>query len=567
MNIGIAIVCRYSSARLPGKILSQIKGRAVLGHIVDRLCAIVPDVPFAVATSTDPADDAIESFCQSSLFPCFRGELDDVAGRLIACANSFNWDTFVRLNGDNLFVDPATLRDMLAIASTGQFDFVTNVPGRTFPRGMSVEILRTEFYANTMEQVSDPKHREHVTTWLYDNPDIGKRLCYENRFSPDAAGLDLALDTPEDLERANKIIESAGPEFPRLGLKPIVDLATRNARNSPWKGSAGPLLIAEIGGNHEGDFNAACRMTEAAIDAGADVVKFQIYSGDRLVSEVESPDRHKHFQRFELPRAQHEKLAQMCHDAGVGYLSSVWDLETLDWIDPYLDFYKIGSGDLTAWPLLRAFARRGKPILLSTGLATMDEVRQTVSQIQAIDAKYHRAETLCLLQCTSMYPIDHDDSHLQVMNALRVQTGLAVGYSDHTVDGIALRAATAMGADVLEFHFTLSRDGKSFRDHKVSLTPDELVDLKRDVALIRRTRGDFAKVPQASEIEAGHVTSFRRAAYLNRDMLAGETITEADVVYLRPAHGLDARDSHRLLGATARRPITALRALDPDADI
>jgi N-acetylneuraminate synthase/N,N'-diacetyllegionaminate synthase len=343
-------------------------------------------------------------------------------------------------------------------------------------------------------------------------------------------------------------------------------LATQQKLESPWNGKTGPFLIAEIGGNHEGNFEVAKAMCQLAIDSGTDCIKFQIYHGDTLVSPVESPDRHKHFQKFELTREQHVYLAEMCSEAGLVYCSSVWDLKILEWIDPYLSFYKIGSGDLTAWPILREFARRGKPILLSTGLATMEEVLQAVNQIQRIDERYKRPEMLCLMQCTSMYPIPDHDANLKVMNSFHSLTGLAVGYSDHTAGVTALRTAAAMGAQVLEFHFTDSRDGKIFRDHKVSLVADEVKQLKYEINEIIRLRGTDIKKPTQSETDAQHEISFRRAIYLSRAISDGQTITKDDLCLRRPLVGTDARDVALVIGAKALRDLKPMEAIRPGID-
>lgn len=568
MNIGIVLLCRYASKRLPGKILRQIGGRSVLGHILDRLYRNLPEVPVVVATSIDSSDNAIAAECGREGVACYRGPYNDVAARFVEASRSQGWDFAVRLNGDNLFVDTESLRGMISIADTGAFDFVTNVPGRRFPKGMSVEVVRTEFLEHVLKSVDDPDHREHVTLWLYDNPDVGHRYVYPNRLCPEAAGLDLALDTADDLSHMASILQRAGPDPAALGLRDIYRLSQQPRICTPWKGEVGPLLIAEIGGNHEGDFETAQKMTRSAIESGADCVKFQIYTGDTLVSPVESPNRHKHFQSFELEPEQHRMLAQMCHDAGVGYVASVWDGDALDWIDDFMSFYKVGSGDLTAWPLLARMADRGKPILLSTGLATLDEVIQTVRYIQSVNDQYRDPNYLCILQCTAMYPIPDEEAHLRVMERLRAATGVSVGYSDHTLGSAALRAAAAMGAQALEFHFTDSREGKTFRDHKVSLTEAEVKTLKEDIARITALRGSDIKAPQPSELEANHQISFRRGAYLRRDISSGETIKEEDVVILRPLHGVDARDVKRLLvGATARRDIKQYHAIDPERDI
>lgn len=566
MIIGIVLLCRFDSKRLPGKILRDIRGRSLMSYIVERIRQAAPEQPLVVATSSSASDDPIAVYCRRAGLDCFRGSLTDVAGRFLECIEANGCDFGVRINGDNLFLDPQTLHAMLAIADTDQFDFVTNVPGRTFPYGMSVEIVRTSFYRSSIKTATEPSHREHVTSWLYENPSLGRRYLYQNTSCPEAAGLQLAIDTSEDLERACRILDRAGPAAGTLNLTQIYELATREPQPTPWKGAAGPLLIAEIGGNHEGDFAVAQAMCRQAIDSGADCVKFQLYRGDTLVSSIESPDRHKHFQKFELTREQHIHLAEMCRLAGVAYVASVWDLELLEWIDPYMDFYKIGSGDLTAWPLLREFARRGKPILLSTGLATMDEVLQTVAHIQQVDARYRQPEMLCVMQCTSMYPIPDSDANLRVMDSFRAQTGLAVGYSDHTEGTAALRTAAAMGAEVLEFHFTDSREGKTFRDHKVSLVAEEVRKLKDEIRQITRLRGDHVKCPTPSELDNQHEISFRRGVYLRSPVKAGQVIAENDLVLLRPAVGTDARDAKRLDGAVALKEIEPMRAIYSDID-
>lgn len=566
MTTGVVLLCRYSSTRLPGKILQNIRGRPLISHIVERIRRAAADRPLVVATSSDKSDDLIAAYCRRSGIQCFRGDLNDVARRFLSCLEAYGWKYGVRINGDRLFLDVETLHAMLAIADTGQFDLVTNIPGQTFPHGLGVEIVRTEFYASWLDSMTEGSHREHVTSWFYENPSVGRRYVYENTVCPDAAGLQLAIDTPEDLDRALRILDRAGPAPETLNLGQVYELATQEPPPSTWRGAAGPLLIAEIGGNHEGDFAAAQTMCQQAIESGADCVKFQLYRGDTLVSNVESPDRHKHFQKFEITREQHIQLAEMCRAAGVGYAASVWDMEMLEWIDPYLDFYKIGSGDLTAWPLLREFARRGKPLLLSTGLATMDEVLQTVAQLQQVDERYRQPEMLCLMQCTSMYPIPDHDANLRVMDVLRAQTGLAVGYSDHTVGTTALRAAAAMGAQALEFHFTDAREGKTFRDHKVSLVAEEVRQLKDEIRQITSLRGGYVKCPTQTELDNQHETSFRRGVYLRRALKSGDAITENDIALLRPAVGTDPRDADTLVGALVEKEIEPMHAVYPDID-
>jgi N-acetylneuraminate synthase/N,N'-diacetyllegionaminate synthase len=327
-------------------------------------------------------------------------------------------------------------------------------------------------------------------------------------------------------------------------------------------GKHGPLLIAEIGGNHEGDFEHAKDLCRLAIDSDVDFVKFQIYTGDTLVSSMESPTRNKHFKKFELLPDQHIELAEMVTNAGIGYTSSVWDLEAMQWIDKYIPVYKIGSGDLTAYPVLRKTAKSGKPIILSTGLSTEDEVLESVDYIQKVNPLYKDPNYLAVLQCTSMYPIAPGDAHLNVMSRLKEKTGLTIGYSDHTEGSKALYYAVAMGAEVLEFHFTDSREGKVFRDHKVSLTPNEIKDLIAEIKLIKAYQGDPVKRPVNIELENEHEISFRRAIYPIRDIEKGEELTEKNTGVLRPNHGIDARQYEKVIGKKAKRSLKRHEKLD-----
>ena len=328
-----------------------------------------------------------------------------------------------------------------------------------------------------------------------------------------------------------------------------------------FHGVHGPLLVAEIGGNHEGDFDAALRLADLAIEAGADAVKFQIYYGDTLVSAVESPERNAHFKRFELSPGQHLAIAQRVIDAGRRYVASVWDIDAFRWIDPAISAYKVGSGDLTAPLFLEAAARTGKPIILSTGLSEIGEVVTAVDSIRAVGPRYSDRSMLAVLQCTSMYPIGAADSRLSVMRKL-AELDVTIGYSDHTVGTRALEVAAAMGAEVLEFHFTDVKDGRSFRDHQLSLDAADLADLIGRLDEIRLLMGTPVKEPLDIEIANDHVRTFRRAVYPSRDIAPGEVLDGDNLCVLRPNHGIDARDYGRLLGRRATRLLRRHEPLD-----
>ena len=328
------------------------------------------------------------------------------------------------------------------------------------------------------------------------------------------------------------------------------------------QGNSGVLMIAEIGGNHEGDFEYAKKLVRDAVSTKADVVKLQLYTGDTLVNKKLSPTRNEHFKKFELSKEQYIELAKMVIHAGKYFTASVWDLDMLDWIDPYMAFYKIGSGDLTAYPVIKRTAELGKPIIISAGLSTEQEVIDCVKFIQSVDKKYCSPEYLAVLQCTAMYPIEDTDANLAVINRFKQLFGVTVGYSDHTRGSEALKYSVAAGAEVLEFHFTDSRDGKVFRDHFVSLTPKEVDELYDSIFVIKGFMGDETKKPLKIEIDNGHPVSFRRGVFPIHYIPKGKTIEESDLVCLRPAEGISAVDYYKLIGKVAKEDLEELQELN-----
>lgn len=327
-----------------------------------------------------------------------------------------------------------------------------------------------------------------------------------------------------------------------------------------WKGKYGPLLIAEIGGNHEGDFGYAKELTALAAESESDYIKFQIYTGNSIVNSKVSPERNAHFRKFELSPDQHIELAEMCLNYGKGYIASVWDMDAFDWINPYLKIYKIGSGDLTAYPFLRKIGYYGKPIIISTGLADMSEVLNTIAYLVKINPFYEQKDTLALLQCTTMYPISISDANLNVMTEFKKKTNYIVGYSDHTEGLDALETAYALGAEILEFHFTDNRENRSFRDHKVSLTKDDVNRLCERIKLIDQLKGIGEKRPL--KIESENIMSFRRAVYPRRDVVKGTILTSEDLYVLRPNVGIDARHFDELIGRKTKIDLLKNQILD-----
>lgn len=329
-----------------------------------------------------------------------------------------------------------------------------------------------------------------------------------------------------------------------------------------FTGKHGPLLIAEIGGNHEGDFNYAKKLVNLACDTEVDVIKLQIYYPETLVNKFVDPVRYNHFKKFILTKEQHIELAEICLKHDKKYLASVWDIDAYNWIDMYSDFYKIGSGDLTALTLIDEIIKKKKPIVLSTGLSTFQEIEETIKYIISKNRLYDDSNMLAVLQCTSMYPIPENEVNLNVMDLFFEKLNVSVGYSDHTEDLEALLFSVARGANILEFHFTDNKNNTTFRDHKVSLDSKDINFLIKRISRLNKIMGNREKVPTKSEISNGHVKSFRRGVFLNKDLKRGNIVKSEDLICLRPNQGIDARDYYKVVGKKLKIDVNKLSVLN-----
>lgn len=221
MKIGFIIICRYNSKRLPGKILREINRKPILQHIIDRLLLIPKNIEIVVATSEEKTDNPIEDYCNRNGIHIFRGSLDNVAKRFLNCALHFNFDFATRINGDNIFIDSQLVSEMIEIAQTDHFDFISNVKQRTFPKGMSVEIVRVAHYQKLYTRFESPGDFEHVTYFLYQNDKNERYFYFYNKICPEAAGIQLAIDTKDDYELAKNIFSKYLQEKKTYNLQEI----------------------------------------------------------------------------------------------------------------------------------------------------------------------------------------------------------------------------------------------------------------------------------------------------------------------------------------------------------
>lgn len=226
MKTGIIVLCRFNSSRLPGKILREIDGKPVLSYILERLQLSKHAKGIVVATSDQSSDDPIAKYCEHHSVSCYRGSLDNVSERFLECAQENQFDYATRINGDNLFADASLIDKAVDLAVEGSFDFVSNVDQRTFPTGMSVEVVQTSFYAEKFRLFSKAEFLEHVTLFFYKSPSVGKFHFFYNDDISTAHGLKLAVDCEEDLNFVSLLLQKMKKPHTQYSWEEIVSLAT-----------------------------------------------------------------------------------------------------------------------------------------------------------------------------------------------------------------------------------------------------------------------------------------------------------------------------------------------------
>ena len=227
-KIGAVILSRYSSKRLPGKALIQINGKEVLKYIIERLETIFSKSSLIIATSTDKSDDAIEKFSEQEGLECYRGSLDNVASRFYEAACRRKWKYAIRICGDNVFANIEAIASMLQILKKRNYAFLTNKKGQTFPVGMSVEIVKLDYYKNLLDKINKvDKYKEHVTLYFYEKDSPKNHYYFYNNTAPKAAGMQLALDTPDDLKKIQNIINQFSKPHWEYGLKEIFEICKK----------------------------------------------------------------------------------------------------------------------------------------------------------------------------------------------------------------------------------------------------------------------------------------------------------------------------------------------------
>ena len=324
------------------------------------------------------------------------------------------------------------------------------------------------------------------------------------------------------------------------------------------------LVIAEAGVNHNGSLELAFELIDAASDAGADVVKFQTFKAENLVTQSAAKadyqlgttdvqeTQFEMIKKLELSYEMHLKLISRCNEKGIGFSSTGFDSSSVDLlIELGVDFLKVPSGEITNLPYLRHLGSRGLPIILSTGMCNMQEVKDAVRILEQAGSK---KSDITVLHCNTEYPTPMEDVNLRAMLSMENELGVKVGYSDHTLGIEVPIAAVVLGATVIEKHFTLDRTMEG-PDHAASLEPDELKQMVASIRNIEEAMGDGLKMPSKSERD--NIRVVRKSIVASRNILAGEKFTEENIAVKRPGTGISPFRWDELLGLEANKDFQA----------
>lgn len=330
------------------------------------------------------------------------------------------------------------------------------------------------------------------------------------------------------------------------------------------------FVIAEAGVNHNGSEELALQLVDVAARCGADAVKFQTFSADKLVrrgaekaayqkTATGGGDQHSMLKQLEMSADLHRKLFTRCQEVGVEFMSTPFDEDAVDFLLSLgMRRIKVPSGEITNIPFLRFLASKNNPLILSTGMASMTEVEDAVATIASERSRLgftqDLSQILCILHCTSNYPAAPSDVNLRAMISMADVIGMPVGYSDHTLGLAVSTAAVALGATVIEKHFTLDKQMHG-PDHQASLDPQELAQLITQIRAVESALGSTEKAPVASELPVRALV--RRSVTTVRDIAAGEVLSINDVSLLRPGTGIAPKDLDSVPGRTVTRALPA----------
>ena len=561
------VLARGGSRRVPGKNLRPVAGIPLVAWAVRTAraaAAVSPGGPHSVVCSTDDPAIGACALAWHAEVPFLRpaalagnaaSSIDGVLHALeVLAASGRRFRAIALLQPTSPLTDPADLAAAVVRFDETGAPVVAVTPSHPIAWHQAIDdtgllrgtrpadartVLSGAFYVIAPEEL-------HST----------RRFVIEGRTRGAVVPPERSVDVDEDMDIV--VADALAHARP---VRPFT-LADRSV------GTGSCLVIAEAGVNHNGDPALAHRLVDAAADAGADVVKFQTFDPERLVAAGaptaayqraagEALDQREMLAPLALPLESWPALQAHASDRGLVFLSTPFDEASADLLERLdVPAFKVGSGELTNTGFIAHLARKGRPLLVSTGMADMVEVADALETIAAAGAPH-----VALFHCVSAYPARPEDANLLAIGTLRAAFGVPAGWSDHTL-GIELPiAAAALGADLLEKHLTLDRMLPG-PDHSASLEPGELATMVAAVHSVEAARGSGEKVPVAAELELTSVA--RRSLHWAADLEAGAVVTFADVVALRPGTGVPPRELPSLVGRRLARSVATGHAVKGD---
>jgi N,N'-diacetyllegionaminate synthase len=315
------------------------------------------------------------------------------------------------------------------------------------------------------------------------------------------------------------------------------------------------IIVAEIGNNHEGNFELAMEMINSAYESGADAVKFQTFIPEHYVSAVTDPERVEKLGSFQLSFSEFEILKAESDRLGICFFSTPFDLKSAKFLNNIQSLFKISSGDNDFQALLKLTASFGKNLIISTGLCKDADVEAIYKLVMNIWKNTGSSAELALLHCVSSYPVPDDEANLLAITTLKEKfPDVVIGYSDHVKGIEACLGAVALGARIIEKHFTLDKNYSTFRDHQLSSDPEEFKSLTLSIRRLETMLGEGSKIIQPCEEDIIKVA--RRSIASSKELAAGHIITTSDITWVRPGAGFSCKQESEILGKKLLRSVT-----------
>ncbi len=588
MKVAITITARMKSERLPLKVVRYIKGKPMIEHQIDRLKLVKGADEIIMCTSVNPQDAILVDIAEKNNIKWFRGSEEDVLDRIYGAAKKHNVDFVVSITADNPLVDLVHMDKIITKFKETNADYITckKLPIGAFSYGIKVKALA---------KVIELKKEKDTEVWgkLFEERKEFKKIDLEVEKELVHPEIRLTVDEEQDLELVRKIFDQFYVNRNDFALKDIIRYVSENpeikeinkviAQKKPrieivkignkLVGANQPcFIIAEAGVNHNGSLELARNLIDKAAEAGVDAVKFQIFKAEKVVTEkagmaeyqkknlgkkAEKQSQADMLRKLELGEKEHKELKAYAQKKGLLFSSTAHsgndDVDALERVG--VDFHKIGSGDLTNKPFVEYVAKTSRPVLLSTGMATMEEVKKATSWIRE-----QGNDKLILLHCTTNYPCPFDEVNMRSMLTMMKEINVPIGYSDHTLGIEVPLLARALGACIVEKHFTLdkSMDGP---DHKASLDPEELKQMVVSIRNLEKAMGSAEKKPNKSEEKM--MLLVRKSLIAAREIKKGKKIEAADLIIKRPGIGMAPEQYDHVIGKKTKTNIAKDEMLKP----